>query len=92
MIHVFLPSQLESYTDGVRDLKLDFDKELTITLQDVVAKLDTLYKGMAFRLVDEQGRIRRHIAFFVGENMARTLDVKIDQNARVQIVGALSGG
>ena len=92
MIQVFLPSQLESYTDGVREVKLDFSKQNNITIADVVSKLDELYKGLAFRIVDEQGRIRRHIAIFVGENMVRELAVKLDQNARVQIIGALSGG
>jgi hypothetical protein len=47
---------------------------------------------MAFRIVDEQQRIRRHIAIFVGEEMVRTLDAPVGADARVQIVGALSGG
>ena len=92
MIHVFLPTQLESYTGGARELTLDFGNDENITVADVVNKLDSLYKGMGFRIVDEQDRIRRHIAIFVGENMVRELEVKLDKNARIQIVGALSGG
>lgn len=92
MIQVFLPSQLESYTDGVRQVSFDFDDKDQLTLADVVQALDKRYRGMAFRIVDEQERIRRHIAIFVGENMVRELDVLLKKDARVQIVGALSGG
>lgn len=92
MIQVFLPSQLESYTGGVRQVSFDFDDMQNITLANVIQKLDTEYRGMAFRIVDEQDRIRRHIAIFVGENMVREITVPLDKNARVQIVGALSGG
>lgn len=92
MIEVFLPSQLESYTDGVRQVSIDCDNQDQPTLMDVIEKLEQRYRGMAFRIVDEQGRIRRHIAIFIGENMVRELNVPIDKDARVQIVGALSGG
>jgi hypothetical protein len=92
VIEVFLPSQLESYTDGVRQVSIDCDNQDQPTLMDVIEKLEQRYRGMAFRIVDEQGRIRRHIAIFIGENMVRELNVPIDKDARVQIVGALSGG
>ena len=92
MIRVFLPSQLESYTEGVRELSLDMDGRETITVADVVEELEKRYRGLAFRIVDEQEKIRRHIAIFVGENMVRELDVVLEPNSRVQIVGALSGG
>ena len=94
MIRVFLPSQLEDYTDRVRELELDLRAVAgkPLTLADVIAELERRYKGVAFRIVDEQGNIRRHIAMFVGETMVRTLDAPLTENSRVQIVGALSGG
>lgn len=94
MIRVFLPSQLEDYTDRVRELELDLRAATgkPLTLADVIAELERRYKGVAFRIVDEQGNIRRHIAMFVGETMVRTLDAQLTENSRVQIVGALSGG
>lgn len=58
----------------------------------VVCALAMIASGLAFRIVDKQGNIRRHIAIFVGETMVRGLRVLIGENARVQIVGALSGG
>lgn len=90
MIRVFLPSQLDEYTDGKRELSIELAKGST--LSDVITTLESLYPGIAFRVVDEHGRIRRHIAMFVGEGMVRDLSVPVAPNDCVQIVGALSGG
>lgn len=90
MIRVFLPSQLDDYTAGQRELSIEIVQGST--LRDVIAELESLYPGIAFRVVDEHGRIRRHIAMFVGEVMVWELSVPVAPNDRVQIVGALSGG
>lgn len=94
MISVFLPSQLESYTGNVREVTLDIvaPEAGSLTLVDVIAGLEKQFRGLAFRIIDEHGNIRRHIAIFVGETMVRKLDVPLSGNERVQIVGALSGG
>ena len=91
MIHVFLPSQLDEYTQGVREISLSAERE-DYCLADVIAQLDSRYRGMAFRIVDEHGNIRRHIAMFIGDEMVRDIKTPVAPNARVQIVGALSGG
>lgn len=90
MIRVVLPSQVDSYTQGQREQLLDASG--ISTLADVMWALEKCFPGMRFRLIDEHGDIRRHIAIFVGESMVRALDVAIADNDRVQIVGALSGG
>lgn len=90
MIRVFLPSQLDDYTGGNRELSLELASGSK--LADVITALETRFTGLAFRVVDEHGRIRRHIAMFVGEVMVRDLNVPVAPNDRVQIVGALSGG
>lgn len=90
MISVFLPSQVDSYTNGQR--KQVFDTPGVTTLADVMLALEQRFPGMRFRLIDEQGQIRRHIAIFIGESMVRSLNVAVDDNDRIQIVGALSGG
>ncbi len=94
MIRVFLPSQLEDYTDRVREVAFELSAETGkgLTLADVIDELERRYRGLAFRIVDEHGNIRRHIAMFVGESMVRELSVPVTNNDRVQIVGALSGG
>lgn len=90
MIRVIIPSQLESYTNGQRQLQLPPDN--CLSLDELTRELDRLFPGIRFRIVDEQGNIRRHIAIFVGETMVRNLAVPLTGNERVQIVGALSGG
>lgn len=94
MIRVILPSQLEDYTDRLREVELDLPMQegSETSLADVIAALESRFRGLAFRIIDEQGNIRRHIAIFVGESMVRTLQVPVHTNSRVQIVGALSGG
>jgi sulfur-carrier protein len=95
MIEVHLPSQLDEYTQGQRCIAVDLSsiaKCETLTVMHVVNALDQQYRGMAFRIVDEQQKIRRHIAFFVGDEMVRELSTPIHNDARIQIVGALSGG
>lgn len=95
MITVFLPTQLDDYTGGNREVLLQLsvkNPNTRLTLHDVVDALDEQFKGLAFRIVDEQKKIRRHIAFFVGDSMVRELDVPLTGNERIQIVGALSGG
>ena len=95
MIKVFLPTQLDDYTGGEREVHLDLgvsNPNARLTLLDVVDALDQQFKGLAFRIVDEQKRIRRHIAVFVGDSMVRELNIPLTGNERVQIVGALSGG
>lgn len=90
MIRVFLPTQVDSYTHGEREQA--FDASGVSSLADVMWLLDKRFPGIRFRLIDEQGEIRRHIAVFIGESMVRTLNVSVSDNDRVQIVGALSGG
>lgn len=94
MIRVFLPTQLDEYTGGKRELSLDLatDDDGAVALARVIAAVDEHYRGVGFRLVDEHGQIRRHIAMFVGETMVRTLEARVPEGGRVQIVGALSGG
>lgn len=93
MIRVFIPSQLESYTSGVREVMLDLGSDSAPhRLLQVMDALDRMFPGLKFRIVDEQGNIRRHIAVFVGETLVRDLDAALAAEDRVQIVGALSGG
>ena len=92
MIRVHLPSQLDAYTGGLREIVVEPAGEGRPTLLEVVAELERRFPGLGFRIIDEQNAIRRHIAFFVGESLVRSTDLVLEPNARVQIVGALSGG
>ena len=58
----------------------------------LVDELDRRYPGLKFRIVDEQDRIRDHIAVFVNTEQARELSVPLKPTDSVRIIGALSGG
>ena len=58
----------------------------------LVDELESRYKGLKFRIVDEQDRIREHIAVFVNTEQARELSVPLKPTDSVRIIGALSGG
>jgi molybdopterin converting factor small subunit len=83
---VRIPSALRSYTDSAQT------EADGATLAEVVAALDLQYPGIAFRMIDEQGRIRRHIRFFVDGQQVRDLLQPADADGELVIVQALSGG
>jgi molybdopterin converting factor small subunit len=83
---VLIPSALRSYTDSAHA------EACGDTLAEVVADLDRLHPGIAFRMIDEQRRIRRHIRFFVDGRQVRDLDQRMPDDGELVIVQALSGG
>ncbi|HLW13799.1 MAG TPA: MoaD/ThiS family protein, partial [Casimicrobiaceae bacterium] len=56
------------------------------------AGFDGAYPGLRFRIVDEQGDVRRHIKLFVGNALTRDLATPIPAGEVLMIVAALSGG
>ena len=87
MVQVLIPSQLTSYTDGAT--------HVAATGPTVVAVLDDLdrrFPGLKFRIVDEQGRLRRHMRLFIGRNETRSIAQALAPGDELLIFGALSGG
>lgn len=65
------------------------------TVREVVDELDRRYPGLAAYLVDETGRLRRHVNVFVRDEPICDRDTLADRVApgdRVFILQALSGG
>jgi hypothetical protein len=85
-MRVIVPSHLRSYTNGQSEVDAE-----GATLAEVLIDLDARFKGIRFRVVDEQDRIRPHVKFFVGGEEAHTLATRVGER-EVQIVAALSGG
>lgn len=85
-MRVFIPSVLRSYTDS-DNVAVEGD-----TLADVLADLDQRFPGLRFRIVDEQGRIRRHIRFFVNGEQTFDLGHRLADSDEIYIIQALSGG
>jgi molybdopterin converting factor small subunit len=85
-----IPGLLRSYTGGAARVGVAIDAGAT--LDAALRALDARYRGLRFRIVDEQGAIRPHIRIFVDGAQARALDIPIRAGAELMIVGALSGG
>jgi hypothetical protein len=65
------------------------------TVREVVDALDRRHPGLASYLVDETGRLRRHVNVFVGEEPIRdraSLSDPVAEDAEVFIMQSLSGG
>ncbi len=83
---VRIPSPLISYTK---------EKEVEAegaTIAELLEDLDRRYPGLRFRVIDEQGRMRPHIRFFVNGRQVFDPQSPIQPTDSVQLVQALSGG
>jgi molybdopterin synthase sulfur carrier subunit len=86
-MRVLIPGPLRDYTANAAAVSAD-----GLTLGSLLDDLDRRFPGLRFRIIDEQGRIRRHIKFFVDGVQAKNLDPTLDGATEVMIVCALSGG
>ena len=95
VVRVRIPSPLRSYTDGDAEVAVAIPvlaPEHPPSLAAVLAGLDGRHRGLRFRIVDEQGRVRPHVKVFVGGALASDLTVPVPSGSEVMIVAALSGG
>jgi len=85
-MRVLIPSALHSYTGRA------WVDATGATAGAVLADLDRQFPGIRFRMVDEQGRIRRHIRLFHRHEALFDLDAALPADGELMIVQALSGG
>ncbi|MEZ5341474.1 MAG: MoaD/ThiS family protein [Acidimicrobiales bacterium] len=81
------PTPLRSYTDGAGEVPAT-----GATMDELLIDLDRRHPGLRFRVVDEQGRLRQHMRFFVNRAMNHGLHDPIDPDDEVVLMQALSGG
>lgn len=84
---VRIPTPLRSYTSEQSVVDADGS-----TIDELLIDLDRRYPGIRFRVVDEQGRLRKHMKVFVNQDSARDLGTPVDRSDDVVIMQALSGG
>jgi molybdopterin converting factor small subunit len=84
---VRIPSPLRSYTKGAGQVE-----GTGSTVAEVLNHLDGQHKGIKFRMIDEQNRIRQHIKIFVNNDPVDDLDKSVNAQDTVHIICALSGG
>jgi molybdopterin converting factor small subunit len=89
-VSVRIPTILRSYTDGVSEVKATGD-----TLGEVIADLEAQFTGIAARVLDDSGKLRRFVNVYVGDEDVRFtagLDTPTPEGVQISIIPAVAGG
>ena len=89
-VSVRIPTILRTFTGGESEVKAQGD-----TLREVIADLDATYSGIAARILDDGGKIRRFVNVYVGDEDVRFvdgLDTPTAEGAQISIIPAVAGG
>ncbi|ADG89990.1 molybdopterin synthase sulfur carrier subunit [Thermobispora bispora] len=89
-VSVRIPTILRSYTGGAAEVQGE-----GATLREVLQKLDADYPGIGARILDENGKIRRFVNVYVGEEdvrFAQGLDTPTPDGVQVSVIPAVAGG
>ena len=86
-VRVHVSSILHQYTGGASELRAGGR-----TVRAVLADLERRHRGLSFRIVDEQDRIRPHIKIYVSGRMVRELGAPVAAGDELHVLQALSGG
>jgi molybdopterin synthase sulfur carrier subunit len=87
---VRIPTILRTFTEGESEVKASGD-----TLRDVIADLDANYSGIAARILDDNGKIRRFVNVYVGDEDVRFtegLDTPTPEGVQISVIPAVAGG
>ena len=84
---VRIPTPLRSYTAQAATVEAD-----GASLNEILADLDRSYPGLRFRVVDEQGHLRRHMRIFINQDIVRDLSTSVTPTDEITLMQALSGG
>lgn len=75
--------------------KLESIEVSVSNVAEVLHHLEGLHPGLKDYLVDEQGRLRKHVNIFIGDRLVRdkeTLQDPVGDDDELYIMQALSGG
>ena len=86
-MQVRIPTPLRSYTGGAT-----YVEATGATLDELLRDVDRQCPGLRFRVVDEQGKLRRHMNVFLNQEKVRDLTTPITDADDVVLMQALSGG
>jgi hypothetical protein len=86
-VPVRVSSILHDYTGGQSELVANGR-----TVDAVLNDLDRRHRGLRFRIVDEQDRIRPHIKVYVGGKQVRDLSAPVLPGAELCVLQSLAGG
>lgn len=89
-VTVRIPTPLRTATGGASTVDVDGS-----TVGEVLRELDEAHPGIAERLLDDGGQIRRFVNVFVDDEdvrFAQGLDTPVEDGTTVSIIPAVAGG
>ncbi len=89
-VSVRIPTILRTYTGGESEVSAT-----GATLAEVLDDLDAKYAGIKGRILDEDGKLRRFVNVYVGEEDIRLLEglnTVVEDGDEVTILPAVAGG
>jgi len=89
-VKVRIPTPLQRITGGAGEIS-----GAGATIKDLIGDLNGKYPGLAERLYDEEGKLRRFINIYVNEEDIRFLDgesTKLKDGDDVSVIPAIAGG
>lgn len=89
-VTIRIPSVLRTLTNGKETIEL-----AATTVDEALAKLEAAHPGIKARLCDDNGKLRRFVNVFVGEEDIRFLDgqaTAVKDGELIDIVPAIAGG
>ncbi len=89
-VTVRVPTILRTYTGGASEVTAQGE-----TLADVIDDLERNHPGIRARVVDEQGKLRRFVNVYVGDEdvrFAEGLETKTPEGSSVSVIPAVAGG
>jgi molybdopterin synthase sulfur carrier subunit len=88
---VRIPAQLRSLTNGLGEVKVEFEGDLGTAFEQLLIE----FPGLRERIMDDSGGLRRFINVFLADEDIRFLDglnTKVTDGQVVSIVPAVAGG
>ncbi|WP_129841828.1 MoaD/ThiS family protein [Streptomyces sp. RFCAC02] len=89
-VTVRIPTILRTYTGGRSEVPAE-----GATLREVLSDLDRSHSGIAGRVLDDEGRLRRFVNVYVNDDdvrFAEGLDTATPDGTGISIIPAVAGG
>jgi sulfur-carrier protein len=89
-VTVRVPTILRTYTGGASEVDVEGG-----TLAEVVTALEAAHPGIAARVLDDDGKLRRFVNVYVGDEdvrFATGLDTPTPAGSTVSVIPAVAGG
>jgi molybdopterin synthase sulfur carrier subunit len=92
-ITVRVPTILRTYTGGSAEVTVDGADD--VTLQGVIDQLEDNHPGIRARVLDDDGKLRRFVNIYVGDEDVRFTDglaTPVPSGSTISVIPAVAGG